>query len=780
MMLKVVKLLKLYVENFRGIKNFVLTPDGRSATVQGGNGTGKSTLMAAFLWLLTGKDAQGRENYNVFPLGTDGNRLSGCSPTVTATLSMPDGHTLVLQRSICERWTKRRGSAETEYNGDETRYFIDEVPVSAGEYSSAIFGVFPEKLLPLLLNAVWFSEQTKDYKERRRLLLEQFGSLQPADVFTANPELSDLESMLGTHSVDEFSRICTERRKRYKDSLSALPARIDENRKQLHPVSDAGAVKNERSKLNVEIAKLQYEIEHTTADAVQRHNQQELEKVQQYLEMIPNKRRVLEASGNAGWLEEHNRRVDDATREKQNAMCRVETLAAELRSLNRERDFLAAERDRLRVEWVEVNGTVPDIAQTCPTCGQALPAELVQEAQENFNVSKSERLSDIAAKGAKAAQDVEKMEKKAARLREDLDTCERAAKAAAAAYDMAEASGADVPPAVPAEPADYNETAKMVNATKQSPPQLQGGVSRLVKRAGADTTLKNAIRDGAEWAWVPHGDTCAFCITLASRGWQRASKKALKGDHAEHIHAHCNCEYAVRFDSRTTVAGYDPEKYLTQYNAHGGDINAMRREQYAKNKDKINDQKRAAYAARMDRQAVVKPGNGKAEKSAAYKDVTLEMYAAATPNSHRVQDLQEYAVGGMTYKVDGHNVQLDYSAHEKEIAELLERELGGEIYMVPRVNNPQGVRTPDYLFRGKGYDLKTLESKAGQNTIYQRIKKGKKQAENFVVDVSKAEQITEEIINKQVEKIFSDPETAFVNEVVIVRDGAILKAAKKT
>ena len=39
--------------------------------------------------------------------------------------------------------------------------------------------------------------------------------------------------------------------------------------------------------------------------------------------------------------------------------------------------------------------------------------------------------------------------------------------------------------------------------------------------------------------------------------------------------------------------------------------------------------------------------------------------------------------------------------HEKEIAELLERELGGEIYMVPRVNNPQGVRTPDYLSEGK-------------------------------------------------------------------------------
>ena len=176
---------------------------------------------------------------------------------------------------------------------------------------------------------------------------------------------------------------------------------------------------------------------------------------------------------------------------------------------------------------------------------------------------------------------------------------EGSAELACQMYDaVAEASGADVPPAEPAEPADYGETARMVNATKQSPPLLQGGVSRLVKRAGADTTLKNAIRDGAEWAWVPHGDTCPFCITLASRGWQKASQKALKGGHAEHIHAHCNCEYAIRFDSRTSVAGYDPEKYLAQYNAAGGDINAMRRAQYAENKIQINAQKRAAYARR--------------------------------------------------------------------------------------------------------------------------------------------------------------------------------------
>lgn len=183
---------------------------------------------------------------------------------------------------------------------------------------------------------------------------------------------------------------------------------------------------------------------------------------------------------------------------------------------------------------------------------------------------------------------------------------EGSAELACQMYDaLAAAEGALVPAAEPAEVASYSEVARMVNATKASPPQLQSGVSRLVKRAGADTTLRNALRDGAQWAWVPRGDTCAFCITLASRGWQYASEKALKGGHAEHIHANCDCEYAVRFNSSTTVAGYDPEKYLAQYRAAGGDINAMRRIDYAANRERINAQKRAAYAARKQRSTQV-------------------------------------------------------------------------------------------------------------------------------------------------------------------------------
>lgn len=151
---------------------------------------------------------------------------------------------------------------------------------------------------------------------------------------------------------------------------------------------------------------------------------------------------------------------------------------------------------------------------------------------------------------------------------------------------IAELSGVDIPPAVPAEAAGFGEVAKGINGTlKQSPAGklCSDVVDRLVKRAGADTMLQNAKRDGVQFAWVPSGDTCPFCMMLASRGWQYISAKSLKNGHAEHIHAHCDCQYAVRFDARTTIEGYDPDKYLQMYeNAEGNTwqekLNAMRRE----------------------------------------------------------------------------------------------------------------------------------------------------------------------------------------------------------
>lgn len=140
-------------------------------------------------------------------------------------------------------------------------------------------------------------------------------------------------------------------------------------------------------------------------------------------------------------------------------------------------------------------------------------------------------------------------------------------------YDaLAELEGANVPPAEMAANASYHDVAKTVNGvlkTSHDIGEMSGAISRLVKKVGCDTTLQNAYRDRAQYAWIPIGDTCPFCLALASNGWVNISARKIKKGypHAEHIHSNCDCTYAIRFNSDTEVEGYDPAKYNQMFEA---------------------------------------------------------------------------------------------------------------------------------------------------------------------------------------------------------------------
>lgn len=152
-------------------------------------------------------------------------------------------------------------------------------------------------------------------------------------------------------------------------------------------------------------------------------------------------------------------------------------------------------------------------------------------------------------------------------------------------YDeLAEIQKANVPLAEPAAIANRSEVAGAIVKTKGENEAVMA-VERLVKLSASDTIIKNAKRDHAEWAWVTHGDTCPFCMRLASLGWMPASKAVMRGNHAKHIHANCNCEFMIRFDGESTLEGYEPQKFKLIYdNADGKSL-----------KDKINAIRRANY-----------------------------------------------------------------------------------------------------------------------------------------------------------------------------------------
>ena len=141
--------------------------------------------------------------------------------------------------------------------------------------------------------------------------------------------------------------------------------------------------------------------------------------------------------------------------------------------------------------------------------------------------------------------------------------------------------------------------------TRETAREAVGNVAaRQVKRVGLETTTQAASRDGAMWAWVCIGDTCAFCRTLGSQGWVRASKAVRAGQHAEHVHANCDCQFVVRpAGSTLEVEGYDPDALLDEYRdaASGGGwrahVNAMRRDDYTQEfADRRNARRRELYA----------------------------------------------------------------------------------------------------------------------------------------------------------------------------------------
>lgn len=157
-------------------------------------------------------------------------------------------------------------------------------------------------------------------------------------------------------------------------------------------------------------------------------------------------------------------------------------------------------------------------------------------------------------------------------------------------------------------------------------------------------------------------------------------------------------------------------------------------------------------------------------------DITKE-WKTTEQKISKIEDMLEYIIDGNTYVVDGKKVLLDYSTHEKDIAQLIANETGKEIKMVPRITYPQGIQTPDYLIDGARFDLKTPLGN-GKNTIYGMVKSKKRQANNFVICADKTELNIEEL-QQQILDIYHSKNTSFVDKIILVKDNKIINVYKR-
>ena len=136
---------------------------------------------------------------------------------------------------------------------------------------------------------------------------------------------------------------------------------------------------------------------------------------------------------------------------------------------------------------------------------------------------------------------------------------------------------------------------------------------------------------------------------------------------------------------------------------------------------------------------------------------------------------QKYYISekGIKYFIDGRRVILKTTAREREIANILGKIYGGRIRLVPRVNEPAGIKTPDYMIRMERYDLKEIVGN-GKNTLDNAIRSQEKQATNFIFDLTKSDMETNEAIN-QIIRIYESKHREWVRQIILIRNNDILK-----
>ena len=164
----------------------------------------------------------------------------------------------------------------------------------------------------------------------------------------------------------------------------------------------------------------------------------------------------------------------------------------------------------------------------------------------------------------------------------------------------------------------------------------------------------------------------------------------------------------------------------------------------------------------------------------AYIDVTHEW--AKVPKSSRieVQDLQEYVhTDGVKYKVDGDNLKFEYSPSEISIANLL-ASYGRKVEFCPVARKKhQGMKTPDYIIDGvERWDLKELNG-SSLDAIRNAIKLKKGQATHFIID-STSYKLDSSEVERQFGVVFKAYNTSFVETLVWVHDGKVVKVLKRT
>ena len=393
-----IKLSKMGLRNFKGIEEFTLDINGLNANIFGENGTGKTTLYDAFLWILFNKDSANRSDFSVKPHDEDGNDIHFLETEVTLDLLI-NGKPKTLRKMLEEVWTKKRGEAEKEFTGHQTSYWVDTVPVKKKEYTDQINAIIDETAFKLLTNPFFFCTQLK-WEDRRKTLMEICGDVSDEEVITSLESLAALTEILNGKSTTDQKKIIAEAIKRLNKEIEAIPIRISEQARKIttdeevnYPVVEANLLEQKATLRTIERSMM--DANHLAT--LYREKHQDALKLTTAME---DRKKELDADAMSG--------LKKAVDEKSKLEGERYRLTSDMKSTEakiRDKEKLISENDAdlvdLRAAWNlenEKQFIKPD-GFTCPTCEQSIPQDKteirVAQMLKNFEQTKAQDLAKI-------------------------------------------------------------------------------------------------------------------------------------------------------------------------------------------------------------------------------------------------------------------------------------------------------------------------------------------------------------------------------------------------
>lgn len=407
--MKKIILKSLALVNFKGVRDFSIAFNDGITTVCGDNGTGKTTLYDAYLWLLFGKDSTGRSDgangFNVKTTGEDGKPIYRLEHSVTAVLEV-DGKEIKLQRSLVERWQKVNGTTD-EVMKDETQYFINDVRTGTKkEYQAEISEIIPEDVFRMITNPYYFTSLSAE--TQKDMLLEMVGNIDDEEVAATDPDFLALLDQINGTSLAKWAREIAAKKKACNDALATIPASI-ETAQKLMPESEEWAVLEKQLK---EVQDRVKEIDAQIADK-SALNDEAYKRKMALMKQQADKRIKLQDRENTIRMETnaaHNKALSDIQQMENELSINQKNLD----SYRNDKMNVDGKIDELNGKLVEMREQFKAVAKeqfpepsgdvlVCPTCGEPYKGENLENAiaklRGNFEQSKSKRQKDIQTKG---------------------------------------------------------------------------------------------------------------------------------------------------------------------------------------------------------------------------------------------------------------------------------------------------------------------------------------------------------------------------------------------